>query len=110
METNGLHLYNEIIFINSIGGAPMRANNTMKNRKVVRTHQNVLVFAKGSNADDFIEKNGFDPVPFRQTIQFHEDVLVFFKGNPKEIQKDFPQIDLSQAEGMEEILASDDPE
>lgn len=60
--------------------------------------------------EGFIEQNGFDPVPYRQSIQFHEDVLVFFKGNPKDIKKDFPEIDLSQAPGMDEALTADDPE
>lgn len=101
MEANGLHLYNDIIFINSIGAAPMRANNTMKNRKVVRTHQNVMVFFKGDTGDKISQDEGF--LDIRQTIQFHEDVLVFFKGDPKNIQKDFPKIDFTDAKGMEEV-------
>jgi len=32
--------------LNVIGSASMRANNSMKNKKVVKTHQNVLVFKK----------------------------------------------------------------
>lgn len=44
---NGMALYNDIILSDAIGSAGMRANQMMKNRKVVKVHQNVLVFYKG---------------------------------------------------------------
>lgn len=44
----GLKFYNEIILVNSIGSGALRANNTFKSRKVVKMHQNVLVFYKGN--------------------------------------------------------------
>lgn len=102
MKENGLHLYNDIILINSAWSAPLRANNAMKNRKVVRTHQNVMIFYKGESAESISEKYWFDLLSVRETIQFHEDVLVFFKGDPKQIQKEFPQIQAQEAEWMEE--------
>lgn len=43
----GLQFYNDIVLINSVGTAALRANRYMKTRKVVRLHQNVLVFYKG---------------------------------------------------------------
>lgn len=43
----GLHYYNEIILVNSVGTGALRARNTFSGRKVVRLHQNVLVFFKG---------------------------------------------------------------
>lgn len=43
----GFKYYNEIILVTAVGTAPLRANRSMKNRKVVKTHQNVLVFYKG---------------------------------------------------------------
>lgn len=43
----GLHYYNELILVNSVGTAPMRASNTFRTRKMVRLHQNILVFYKG---------------------------------------------------------------
>jgi DNA modification methylase len=47
-EAAGGKLYNEIILLNSIGTAGMRASNMFSgNRKVVKVHQNVLVFYKG---------------------------------------------------------------
>lgn len=47
MTNAGLSFYNEIIIYNSLGSAPMRANNYMASRKVVKVHQNALVFYKG---------------------------------------------------------------
>ena len=46
----GLKYYNEMILINATGTAGLRANNCMGNRKVVKVHQNVLVFYKGDVA------------------------------------------------------------
>lgn len=43
----GLKLYNEIVLINSVGSGAFRARNIMRTRKVVRLHQEVLVFYKG---------------------------------------------------------------
>ena len=42
-----MKLYNELILIQPIGSAVLRARNSMRNRKVVKTHENVLVFYKG---------------------------------------------------------------
>ena len=42
----GMRLYNEAILLNAIGTAQIRANNSMKNQKLVKVHQNVLVFKK----------------------------------------------------------------
>ena len=47
MADAGAHFYNDIILLNNIGTAPIRANRNMRTRKVVRLHQNVLVFYKG---------------------------------------------------------------
>ena len=44
----GLYFYNDIVLCTPIGTAAIRANNSMKTRKVVKTHQNVLVFYKGN--------------------------------------------------------------
>lgn len=45
---SGLKLYNEMILLNSLGSAAIRVNGTFKSRKVVKVHQNVLVFYKGN--------------------------------------------------------------
>ena len=43
----GVFFYNDMILLNTAGSAALRARKTMANRKVVRIHQNVLVFYKG---------------------------------------------------------------
>lgn len=47
-EEAGMRFYNDIILINSIGSGAMRANNTFNYRKMVKCHQDVLVFCKGN--------------------------------------------------------------
>lgn len=42
----GMNYYNEAILLNSIASASMRANGNMKTKKLVKVHQNVLVFKK----------------------------------------------------------------
>ena len=45
----GVILYNEMILVNQIGSGTMRAGKQFSNsRKVVKHHQNVLVFYKGN--------------------------------------------------------------
>lgn len=46
-QRNGMQLYNDIVLADPIGTAPRRASTNMKTRKVVKVHQNVLVFYKG---------------------------------------------------------------
>lgn len=48
-EDAGAAYYNDIILINSVGTGAMRANGSFVRgaRKMVKTHQNVLVFVKG---------------------------------------------------------------
>lgn len=47
-QDNGLCLYNEIILLNQLATAPMRARAVFEHgRKTVKVHQNVLVFYKG---------------------------------------------------------------
>lgn len=43
----GMSVYNDIIMVDRFGTAAVRANHQMKNRKVCKIHQNVLVFYKG---------------------------------------------------------------
>lgn len=46
----GFKFYNDIILLNAIGTACIRARRNMNNRKVTRIHQNVLVFYKGDTS------------------------------------------------------------
>ena len=45
---NGCVLYNELILVDPIGSAMLRCARSMRNRKVAKVHQNVLVFYKGN--------------------------------------------------------------
>ncbi len=45
-EKCGMKYYNEAILLNVVASASMRANGNMKNKKLVKIHQNVLVFKK----------------------------------------------------------------
>lgn len=45
--SSGCMLYNELILLDPIGTAALRARNSFKTRKITRTHQEILVFFKG---------------------------------------------------------------
>lgn len=45
-ENCGMEYYNEIIMINNTGNAGLRADKYMRTKKIVRVHQNILVFRK----------------------------------------------------------------
>ena len=47
-EKNSMPLYNELILIQSVGNGALRANKYMSSRKVVKMHEQVLVFFKGN--------------------------------------------------------------
>ncbi|MGF2053651.1 ParB N-terminal domain-containing protein [Vagococcus fluvialis] len=55
----GLFFYNDLILLNTAGSAALRARQSMNNRKIVRIHQNVLVFYKGNPKEI---KNHFEPL------------------------------------------------
>lgn len=74
MEQIGFRYYNEIIIVNNPATAAMTVSLQFKNRKVGRTHQNVVVFYKG------------DPE------RAHENALVFYKGNQKDIGRIYPEL------------------
>lgn len=42
----GMKLYNEIVLLDPLGTAPVRANTVFASRKVVKVHQNVYIFYK----------------------------------------------------------------
>lgn len=75
----GMLLYNELILVESAGTAAMRANQLMKNRKTVKTHQNVLVFYKPG-----------EELPKIESV--YRKIFVFHKGDIKEIRKDYPNL------------------
>lgn len=42
----GMNFYNEAILLNPVASASMRANGNMKSNKLVKIHQNILIFRK----------------------------------------------------------------
>jgi len=66
---NGFILYNELVIVEQIGTAAMVAVKYMRNRKVVKTHQNVLVFYKG---DTKKIKKIFPEIP-REELEIESD-------------------------------------
>lgn len=77
---NGMPLYNELILIEQSGTAALRAGNMMKNRKTVKTHQNVLVFYKPEIKENI------------KLESVYRKIFVFYKGNPKNIKINFEEI------------------
>lgn len=47
MTAAGYTYYNELILVNTPGTLPQRVGRSMRNRKIGRQHQNILVFYKG---------------------------------------------------------------
>ena len=47
MTDIGFTYYNELILVNPVGTGHLRAAHNMRSRKIVKLHQNVLVFYKG---------------------------------------------------------------
>lgn len=54
-EEAGMRLYNEAILVEPLSSLPLRVQQAMKNRKLGKCHQNILVFYKGD--PDNIKKN-----------------------------------------------------
>lgn len=61
MNEIGWKFYNEIILATPIGTAQIRANTNMRTRKIVKRHQNVLVFYKG-DPSNIVKK--FKPIEY----------------------------------------------
>lgn len=74
----GYHFYNEAILATAIGTATARARKTFdSSKKLVKTHQNILFFAKGKEVA--INKNLRDILLSGQTATAHHDILIFKK-------------------------------
>lgn len=68
-RSRGLHLMNELIYVEMIGSSAIRAAKQMDSRKVCKIHQNVLVFYKG---DPRKVKEHFAPITYTD-----EDLALF---------------------------------
>lgn len=94
MTDAGMHYYNEIILVTSLGSLPMRAGRQFQSsRKVGKTHQNALVFYKGDI--EAISDNFRDT---REVQQHHQNLLVFYKGDPKRVDQHFGPIEIAYQE------------
>ena len=60
---NGMELYNDMVLVNAVGTASIRAGGYFNHRKVARTHQQVLIFYKG---DPKKIKSIYPPIPFEE--------------------------------------------
>lgn len=57
----GMKYYNECILLNAIASAALRADRIFnKTRKVIKTHQNVLIFVKGNERNITLNKYEYD--------------------------------------------------
>jgi DNA modification methylase len=85
MQDAGYRYWNELILITMLSSLPKRAAIPMHtSRKTGRTHQNVLVFYKGDEAEakkELAESGFIEPA--------HAKVLVFYKGNEGKIKDEF---------------------
>lgn len=96
----GCEYYNEIILVTPLGSLPLRVANGFKNnRKIGKTHQNVLVFYKGEDAttedetEQQYEEIGEEFNENRTVAKTHENVLVFYKGNTKKIKENLKPVE-----------------
>ena len=87
-EDCGMHYYNQLIFMNSLGSLAFSIRHQMNvSRKIGKRHQNVVVFTKGDNIEEGIEKMEQQNVTklwndFGKNRRIHhnyDDLLVFYK-------------------------------
>lgn len=77
LKDGGMSLYNEIILVETGASTALRASRYMDTRKVVKMHQNILVFYKGNPKD--IKKH-FPKIEFTQ-----DELALFDKEQGEEI-------------------------
>jgi DNA modification methylase len=96
----GLKYYNEAVFVTPYGGLMMRAEKPLvTSRKIVKTHQNALIFTKGKGKAAKEELEQLNQICHHndetgELTDIHEKVLVFSKGNPKKATKDLGEIEI----------------
>lgn len=94
----GLHYYGQLIVVNSLGSAAIRARSQFSTRKIPKTHQNIIVSYKGEKPP---KKEDFEAVSVKDCIKYFNDnrspidtaeyVEVFYKGdNPAELKEYYP--------------------
>jgi len=63
-EECGMRLYNEMVLLEMPGTSGLKVNGAMKTRKIIKTHQNVVVFYKG---DPKYIKTDFPQIHYEST-------------------------------------------
>lgn len=97
-EDAGMHYYNSAILVNAITTAQVRARRSMRNRKLVKVHQNALVFKKGEpNGEEYEQFDDAEMVSLfnneRELVDNFEDVLVFTNASDvKKLREAFAEI------------------
>lgn len=91
-EKCGMKFYNEAILLNAIASASLRANGNMKTKKLVKVHQNVLVFKKVNTPTK-------KQTPIEETVKDWKDVIY---ENPGEAQGFFAELEFELAEPKKE--------
>lgn len=87
-EKNGCHLYNQLILIDSGATLALRVGNSMKNRKVGRQHQEVLVYFNGEDNLLYEDINEFKTIG-----KIHQNIAVYYKPDENsKIQDEFKDL------------------
>lgn len=87
-EKNGCHLYNQIILCDTAATLARRVGNQMKNRKVGRRHQEVLIYFNGEENLLYEDINEFKTI-----ARMHQNISVYYKpDDTKKIQDDFKDL------------------
>lgn len=116
----GMKLYNDIVLLNSVGTAAMRAGRPMLNRKLAKIHQNVLVFFQGDpgtiqnnfNSEEEISKFNKEQKSIikdaeetlTEELNSHPRVVKVQQITPRELNNPFPAVkdeELAKIRGFE---------
>jgi DNA modification methylase len=95
-EKCGMKFYNEAILLNAIASASLRANGNMKTQKLVKVHQNVLVFKK-------VVTPTKKQTPIVETVKDWKDV-VYEESKEDEPQGFFAELEWAVAETKDDEL------
>ena len=92
MEGAGFRLYNEMILVECVGTRAYTARQNFRQRKISRTHQDVLVFWKGDIED------------------LHQRVMVFSKGDPEKIVRELGELNDAWADIIRDAVDEEESE
>ena len=95
----GFHYYGQLVLVNQIGSATIRARSAFAVRKIVKSHQNVIVAYKGDNLNENILRYETESVENcirrfneeRIPLTNHDYVEIFYKGDATSIKATYPE-------------------